>query len=260
MPFPLSRPLVFLDLETTGPNIYSDRIIEIGLLKLYPDSRQESFSSLVNPGFPIPSAATAVHGLTDADVAQAPSMESLTDTVRQFIQDADLAGFNIRKFDLPMLCEEFLRCGKELQLQGVRVVDCQTIFHKMEERTLRAALRFYCQEEAQDAHRALADAQATRRVLEGQLRRYPELLADLDFLSEFSGGALPPDWEGKFEWGPDGEPWFAFGKYKGKSLREAFMQEPSYYYWMMEKDFLLSTKAMITAHFCRLYPHKKTTP
>lgn len=258
MKLQLFRPLVFLDLEATGSSIYTDRIVEIGLLKILPDGTRETFESLVNPGMAIPKESTAVHGITDEQVSDAPTFADLAEKVISFLENCDLSGFNILRYDLPLLMEELLRCGKKLSLEHVRVVDSMAIFHKMEERSLQAALRFYCRSEEPVAHRALADADASRRVLEGQLERYGELLPDLEFLSHFACGGLPPDWEGKFVWGLDGEPCFAFGKYKGKTLREAFLQEPSYYYWMMEKDFLLSTKAMITEWFYQLYPHKRT--
>lgn len=257
MKLQLYRPLVFLDLETTGPSIYTDRIVEIGLLKIFPDGTRETFESLVNPGMPIPPETTAIHGISDNDVAQAPPFERIADKVLAFLEGSDISGFNVLKFDLPILSEELLRYGKRLVLDETRVVDSMILFHKMEERNLQAALRFYCRSEEPVQHRALADASASLRVLEGQLEHYGALIPDIEFLAEFTTGKLPPDWEGKFVWGLDGEPYFAFGKYKGKSLREAFLQEPSYYYWMMEKDFLLSTKAMITEKFYQLYPHKK---
>ncbi|MCS6981396.1 MAG: hypothetical protein NZM65_04285 [Flavobacteriales bacterium] len=153
-----------------------------------------------------------------------------------------------------------MRSGIHWEMGGVRIVDSMMIFHKMEERTLGAALQFYCGEEQRQPHRALADAEAAGRVLEAQLKKYPHLLCEVDFLAEFSTVILPPDWEGKLEWGLDGEAYFRFGKHKGKSVRAAFLEEPSYYYWMMKKDFLLSTKEFITRIFYSLYSHKKPVP
>lgn len=182
----LTKPLAFFDLETTGLNISKDKIIEIAILKVYPDQREERYVKRINPGIPIPAESQAIHGISDADVKDCPTFDKLVHEISSFIGDADLAGYNSNKFDIPFLLEEFLRLGVELEMENRKFIDVQTIFHKMEQRTLGAAYRFYCQKEIEHAHSAEADIVATFEVLKAQLDRYPDLTNDVSYLSEFT--------------------------------------------------------------------------
>lgn len=242
----LDKPLAFFDLETTGTNIFKDRIVEIAIHKINPDGTEETFHSRVNPEMEIPYESSAVHGIFKKDIEDKPFFASIANDVIEFLKNADLSGYNALRFDIPVLLEEFHRCGIEFNMENRRFVDVQVIFHKMEERTLKAAYRFYCNKELTDAHSALADAQATAEVLQSQLEKYPQLINSVDFLHEFTNIRKNADWEGKFTLDNQGNPVFGFGKHKGKTVQQAFIDEPAYYRWMMEKDFLLSTKHMVT--------------
>lgn len=242
----LDKPLAFFDLETTGTNIFRDRIVEIAILKMNPDGTEETFHSRVNPEVEIPYEASAVHGIFAKDLEDKPRFAELASQIIEFLKDADLSGYNALRFDIPVLLEEFLRCGIDFDMNKRRFVDVQVIFHRMEERTLKAAYRFFCGKELTDAHSALADTKATAEVLEAQIERYPQLINSIDFLHEFTNIRKNADWEGKFTLDSQGNPVFTFGKHKGKTVQQAFIEEPGYYRWMMERDFLLSTKAMIT--------------
>lgn len=246
MKLKLKRPLVFLDLETTGVDAAKDRIVEISLVKVYPDGREEIKTRRINPGMPIPPESSAIHGITDEDVRDEPHFEQLAKSLASYIEGCDLAGYNSNKFDIPVLAEEFLRAGVEIDLKRCRFIDVQTIFHKMEQRTLVAAYRFYCSKELEGAHSAEADTLATYEVLKAQLDRYPDLENDVDFLSKFTDNNRCADYAGRILFDKDGVEVFGFGKYKGRPVAEVFRQEPGYYSWMMNGDFPKYTQKVIT--------------
>lgn len=242
----LTRPICFFDLETTGTNIATDRIVEIAILKVYPNGNKESKSWLVNPQVPIPPEASAIHGITDEQVAGEPSFRELAREISQMIHGCDLAGFNSNRFDIPLLAEELLRAGLDFDMKHTVAVDVQTIFHKMEKRTLEAAYQFYCGKELSEAHSALADTRATYEVLLSQLDHYPELENDVKFLAEFSTHSEFVDFAGFIRRDDSGEPVFGFGKHKGRSVTEVLEKEPGYFGWLLSADFPLYTKKVLT--------------
>lgn len=243
----LKNPLVFFDLETTGINISRDKIVEASFLKVYPNGKEEIRTYRINPEMHIPEESTAIHGITDEDVKDCPTFKQLAKTLADFLEGCDMAGFNSSRFDVPMLAEEFLRAGVEFDLSKRKFVDVQIIFHKKEQRTLEAAYRFYCDKELDNAHSAEADAVATYEVLKSQLERYPDLVNDINMLSkEFSSFNDNVDFAGRIVLNEKGVEVFNFGKHKGKAVAEVFKKEPSYYAWMMEGDFPLNTKQVIT--------------
>lgn len=243
----LKNPLVFFDLETTGINITRDRIIEISLLKVYPNGKEEIKSRLINPEMPIPPQATAIHGIKDEDVKDCPTFKQVAKSLAIILEGADIAGFNSSRFDVPMLSEEFLRAGIDFDFKKRKFIDVQIIFHRKEPRTLSAAYKFYCEKELVDAHSAEADTRATYEVLKGQLKRYEDLENDVDFLSkEFSSFNDNVDFAGRMIYDESGIEVFNFGKHKGKSVSDILKNEPSYYSWMMDGDFPLNTKQELT--------------
>lgn len=244
----LNRPLAFFDLETTGINIASDRIVEISILKIYPPdgSRKESKTLLVNPTIPIPPEVTAIHGISDLDVADAPTFKDLAKEIAEFFADSDLAGYNCNHFDIPLLAEEFLRAGIDFEMKDRKMVDVQTIFHRKEERTLSAAYRFYCGKELIKAHSAEADIGATHEVLEAQLDKYPDLKNEVDYLHNFTSRSRRVDFSGRFVYGKNSAVVFNFGKHTGKPAEDVFRREPQYYDWMMRGEFSLHTKKIAT--------------
>lgn len=247
MKLQLRRPICFVDLETTGVNVGSDRIVEISILKKNPDGSSELFTRRVNPEMPIPAESSAIHGITNNDVATAPTFEQLAPEIHSFIGDSDLAGYNSNKFDFPMLVEEFLRCKIDFDLRTRKMIDVQAVFHKMEQRTLQAAYKFYCEKELVNAHSAEADILATAEVLDAQLERYPDLTNDVDYLHEFTKPKFEPlDFAGRIVLNDKKQAVFNFGKHKGKTVEDVFRVEPSYYNWMMQGDFPLYTKKIIT--------------
>ena len=233
----LERPLAFFDLETTGTRIGRDRIVQIGIVRLLADGTRERFQTLIAPGIPIPAEATAVHGITDADVADAPSLEAMARTILDELAGCDLAGFNLLRFDIPFLAEELHRVGFDWDHASLRVVDVQRIYHRMEPRNLSAALRFYCGREHDDAHDALADVEATADVLLAQLERYPDhLQGTVDMLGELSGDReRSPDPAGKLRFDDAGNICLAFGKYQGWSLENIGRNDPGYLQWLLSK-------------------------
>ena len=247
----LKNPIVFFDLETTGTNINSDRIVEICYLKVYPNGNEETKTMRINPEMHIPEEASAVHGIYDADVAECPTFKEVARNIANDIEGCDLAGFNSNRFDIPVLAEEFLRADVDIDMSRRKFVDVQVIFHKMEQRTLSAAYKFYCGKDLADAHSAEADTLATYEVLKAQLDRYEELQNDVAALAEFSTRAESADFAGRILYNEKGEEVFGFGKYKGRSVAEVFRVEPSYYSWMMNGDFPLYTKKIITEIRCR---------
>ena len=243
----LHRPLCFFDLETTGVNVVTDRIVEIAILKLLPNGNKESKTWLVNPGMPIPKGASDVHGITDDKVADAPLFKQLSGEIHHYIKDCDLAGFNSDRFDIPLLAEEFMRAEVDFDLNRHKTIDVQTIFHKMEKRTLGAALKFYCDKELINAHSAMADTEATCEVLLAQLERYDELENNTAFLSAFSSHKRTVDVAGFIVYNEHDEPAFSFGKHKGKTVNEILEKEPGYFGWILNADFPLYTKKVLTA-------------
>ena len=242
----LKRPLVFFDLETTGVDTAKDRIVEISMVKVMPDGEEIVRTRLINPQMHIPEDATAVHGITDEDVKDQPTFAQIAKSLSQFIEGCDFGGFNSNRFDLPMLVEEFLRAGVDVDFKKRKFIDVQNIFHKMEQRTLVAAYKFYCNKDLTDAHSAEADTRATYEVLKAQLDRYSELQNDVAALAEFSSRGETVDYAGRIVYNDKGEEVFNFGKYKGVKVSEVFQREPSYYDWMMNGDFPLYTKKVIT--------------
>lgn len=242
----LKRPIIFFDLETTGVDTARDRIVEISMVKVMPDGEEIVKTRRLNPGMPIPAEATAIHGITDDDVKECPHFAQVARSLAQFVEGCDFGGFNSNRFDLPMLVEEFLRAGVDVDFKRRRFIDVQNIFHKKEQRTLVAAYKFYCDRDLDDAHSAEADTRATYEVLQAQLDRYPDLENDIDALAEFSSRGETADYAGRIGYDDKGVEIFTFGKYKGRSVAEIFSIEPSYYSWMMNGDFPLYTKKVIT--------------
>lgn len=243
----LRKPLVILDLETTGVSIASDRIVEISAMKVGPGVEEEWLTMRLNPGIPISPEATRIHGITDADVANEPHFKDVAKRIASFLEGCDLAGFNSMKFDIPVLCEEFLRVNVDFNPARHRYVDVQVIFHKKEQRTLSAAYKFYCERELENAHSARADAAATYEILKAQLDRYPDLENDIEKLSSFSAFNNNADLAGRIVFNEQSIEVFNFGKHKGKPVEQVFREEPSYYSWMMNGDFPLNTKQVLTA-------------
>ena len=242
----LANPLVFFDLETTGVNICKDRIVEISYLKISPNGKEERKTRRINPEIPIPLEATAIHGITDEDVKDCPTFKEIAKSLASQIEGCDLAGFNSNRFDIPLLAEEFLRANVNIDLSKRKFIDVQTIFHKMEQRTLQAAYKFYCDKELDDAHSAEADTKATYEVLKAQLDRYPDLKNDMKFLSEYSSFTNNVDFAGRMIYNDKGEEMINFGKYKGRLVTEVLQLDPSYYAWIIGGDFPLNTKQKLT--------------
>ncbi|MBD5232502.1 MAG: 3'-5' exonuclease [Bacteroidales bacterium] len=251
----LTRPIIFFDLETTGVNINYDRIVEISCVKVYPDGREVTWTKRLNPGMHIPEAASAVHHITDEDVKDAPHFADVAPMLMKTFEGCDIAGFNSNKFDIPVLMAEFGRVGMNFSLLGRNLVDVQTIYHRLEQRTLSAAYRFYCGKNLEDAHSALADTMATYEVLKAQLERYEETEEfgnDMAKLARFSvqGGNI--DLAGRFSRSQQGDVIFNFGKYKGQKVADVLRREPGYYAWMMQGDFPKDTKDVLTSVYVKL--------
>lgn len=243
----LKNPIVFFDLETTGTNINSDRIVEICYLKVYPNGNEESKTMRINPEMHIPEASTAVHGIHDEDVADCPTFKQVAKELARSFEGADIAGFNSNRFDVPVLVEEFLRAGIDIDLSRRKFIDVQVIYHKLEQRTLSAAYKFYCGKNLEDAHTAEADTRATYEVLKAQLDRYPDVLQnDIAFLSEYSTYSKNVDFAGRIVYDDNGVEVFNFGKYKGMPVAEVLKRDTGYFGWMMNGDFTLNTKNVLT--------------
>lgn len=241
----LKRPIAFFDLETTGTDLVNDRIVEIAIVKIFPNGSRQSLQSLVNPEMPIPPSASEVHGIYDHHVAQAPTFKTLVPQLLEFLNDCDLAGYNCNKFDLPVLTEEFYRAGVDIDFKKRKLIDVQQIFFKKEARTLSAALEFYCNKTLENAHSALADVEATIEVLDAQLERYKDLEPDVDALHQFTGGGDMVDFANRLVRDKNGTICFNFGKYKGKSVEEVFRREPQYLDWIVSSDFARDTKKIV---------------
>src|SRR6056297_193637 len=246
MELKLTRPICFFDLETTGTNVAKDRIVEIAVLKVFPNGNKESKTWLVNPEMQIPDEVNAIHGISNEKVANEPTFKELSKEIYKIIKDADLGGFNSDRFDIPLLAEELLRADIDFDMKNTVSVDVQTIFHKMEKRTLAAAYKFYCDKDLTDAHSAAADTNATYEVLLSQLDRYPELENNIKKLAEFSRRKQSVDFAGFIALDEDGEEIFSFGKHKGKKVHNVLDKEPGYFGWMLNADFPLYTKKILT--------------
>ena len=247
MELKLTRPICFFDLETTGIEVAKDRIVEISIFKLYPNGNKESKTWLVNPTIPIPAATTAVHGITNEKVEGEPTFKELASQIHNMIKDSDLAGFNSDRFDIPLLAEELLRAEVDFDMKNRVSVDVQTIFHKKEERTLSAALKFYCGKALENAHSAEADTMATYEILKAQLDRYEDLENDMKSLAEFTTRKKSVDFAGFIAINSDGKEIFTFGKNKGQLVEDVLEKEPGYYGWIQGADFPLYTKKVLTA-------------
>ena len=247
----LNKPIVFFDLETTGIDVAKDHIVELCYIKIYPCGNEKSESMRIRPvdafgnTVHIPEQASAVHGIYDDDVKDCPTFKNIANDLLNILQDSDLAGYNSNHFDIPLLVEEFLRIGINLDLSNSKFVDVCVIFKKMEQRTLSAAYKFYCKKDLENAHSALADTRATVDVLEAQLDVYPELVNDIQSLSEFSSNHNQLDFAGKVIKNDKGQAIFNFGKYRGQVVKEVFDKDPGYYTWIMQGDFTLNTKQVI---------------
>jgi len=242
----ISKPICFFDLETTGINISLDRIVEISILKVFPNGNKESKTWLVNPGILIPLEVSNIHGITNDTVKNKPSFKSIASDVKSMLQNCDLAGFNSNKFDIPLLAEELLRSDIDFSLENISTVDVQNIFHKMEQRTLSAAYKFYCGKSLENAHSSKADTLATFEVLESQIQKYPDLQNDIKFLSEFSTRGKNVDLAGFIKYNEDDIPCFSFGKHKGKTVDYILKNEPGYFGWLLNADFPMYTKKVLT--------------
>ncbi|MFT5216458.1 MAG: DNA polymerase-3 subunit epsilon [Glaciecola sp.] len=252
----LNKPICFFDLETTGINISQDRIVEISILKVFPNGTEESKTWLVNPEMEIPKEVIAIHGITNEKVANEPTFKELAKDVYNMIKDSDLGGFNSNRFDIPLLAEEMLRAEVDFDMKNCVSVDVQTIFHKMEQRTLSAAYKFYCDEILEGAHGAEADTKATYEVLKAQLDKYDTLENDTSFLAEFSSRKKFADLAGFITYNKNKEECFSFGKHKGKLVTEVLEKEPGYFGWLLNADFPLYTKKVLTAIKLRQFNNK----
>jgi DNA polymerase III subunit epsilon len=247
MKLKLKNPLIFFDLETTGIDVVNDRIVEISYLKIFPDGREEVKTMRINPTIPIDPKATEIHGISNEDVKDAPTFTEVAQSVANVFEGSDIAGFNSNKFDLPLLAEEFLRSEIDFDLKKRKFIDVQVIFHKLEQRTLSAAYKFYCEKDLENAHSAEADTRATYEILEAQLDKYKELENDVDQLSKFSAHNRNVDFVGRIIYDDNNVEVINFGKYKGIPVEEVLEKDPGYYGWIMNSDFPLYTKRVLTA-------------
>jgi len=245
MKLQLTRPIAFIDLETTGIHISADRIIEIAIVKISPDGAQQVKRKFINPQMPIPPGSTEIHGITDEMVKDAPTFKQVSNEIKQFLENCDMGGYNSNRFDVPMLIEEFLRVGIEFSIDGRKLVDVQKVFHMMEQRTLSAAYKFYCQKILEGAHSAEVDATATWEVLEAQVERYPQIGNTVESIVKFTGEDDIVDFARRFV-KEKGIEIFNFGKHKGKPVTQVLKEEPQYYDWMMKGDFAMNTKQKLT--------------
>jgi len=245
MKLQLTKPIAFIDLETTGINISTERIVEIAIVKISPDGTQQIKRKLINPQMPIPKASSDIHGITDEMVKDAPTFKQAANEIKQFLDNCDLGGYNSNRFDIPMLIEEFLRSGLEFTLEGKKLLDVQKVFHMMEQRTLGAAYKFYCNKSLENAHSAEVDATATWEVLEAQVERYPQIGNTVETIVKFTGEDDIVDFARRFV-KDNGIEIFNFGKHKGKPVTQVLKEEPQYYDWMMKGDFPMNTKQKLT--------------
>jgi len=259
MKLKLTKPVAFFDLETTGLSVSKDRIVEIGIIKVNPDQSEESLTMKLNPEMKISQESIDIHGISDEDIKDCPTFKDTAEKIKTFIGDADLAGYNSNKFDIPMLLEEFSRVNVEFDMKNRKCVDVQNIFHKKEQRTLAAAYKFYCNKEIENAHSAEADIIATYEVLKSQLDKYDDLENDISFLAEFSQNNKNKllDFAGRLAINKKGEPIYNFGKHKDKTIKDVFIKEPSYHAWMLNNDFPFYTKQVLKEVIDKLKIEKK---
>ena len=250
MKLQLKKPVAFFDLETTGTNISTDRIVEIAIVKIAADCTKTVKRKLINPLMPIPAGASAIHGITDDMVKDAPTFKEAANELKQFMDGCDIGGYNSNRFDIPLLVEEFLRSGIEFSVDGRKLIDVQRVFHLMEQRTLTAAYKFYCGKELEGAHGAEADAHATWEVLVAQVERYPDIGFDIEAICKFCGEDEIVDFARRFIL-DKGVEVFNFGKHKGRPVMEVLKNEPSYYDWMMKGDFAMHTKQKLSEIYNR---------
>ncbi|MBE7652358.1 3'-5' exonuclease [Tenacibaculum finnmarkense genomovar finnmarkense] len=253
----LTKPIIFFDLETTGINIAKDRVVEIAILKVFPNGNKESKTWLVNPEMPIPEASTEIHGITNEKVANEPTFKALSVGINQMIEGCDLAGFNSNRFDIPVLAEELMRAGIDFDMTDRKAVDVQVIFHKKEQRTLSAGYQFYCGQELVGAHGAEADTNATYEILLAQLDKYDDIENTVDALSEYSTHGKRADFAGFILINDKDQEIFSFGKYKGRTVEEVFKENPGYNSWIQNADFPLYTKKVLREIKARMVVPKK---
>jgi len=242
----LHKPICFFDLETTGINVATDRIVEISVLKVFPNGNKESKTLRVNPGIPISAEATSVHGITNEDVVNEPSFKEIAPQIWEMMKDSDIAGYNSNRFDVPLLAEEFLRNEIDFDMDKHRFVDVQVIFFKKEPRDLSAAYKFYCDKTLENAHSAAADVEATYEIFKAQIKRYGDLENDIKFLSEYTSQRKTADLAGMIGINDKGQEVFNFGKYKGQAVVEVFEKDMGYYGWIQNADFPFYTKKVLT--------------
>lgn len=254
----LEKPIVFFDLETTGVNIGHDRIVEISILKVFPNGNKESKTWLVNPEIEIPKEASDIHGITNEKVVTEPTFKELAKKVNKMIMGCDLAGFNSNRFDIPLLAEELMRAGIDFDMNNRKAIDVQVIFHKKEQRTLSAGYQFYCGKELEGAHGAEADTNATFEILLAQLDKYDDLGNTVDALSEYSTHGKRADFAGFILMNDENQEIFSFGKYKGRTVEEVLKENPGYYNWIQNADFPLYTKKVLKQIKERLSAPKNT--
>jgi len=247
MKLKLNRPIVFFDLETTGINVAKDRIVEIAILKVFPNGNTEGKKWLVNPEMEIPKASSDIHGITNEMVVTQPTFKELANQITELIKDCDLAGYNSNRFDIPLLAEEMLRAGVNFNMENRVAIDVQVVFHKKEQRTLSAAYQFYCNKDLKDAHSAMADTTATYEVLKSQLDKYQDLENDVAFLSQFSQQKKNVDFAGFISYDENEEEIFSFGKYKGRKVADVLKENSGYFGWIQNADFPLYTKKVLAS-------------
>lgn len=253
----LNKPIVFFDLETTGINIAKDKIIEISMVKIYPNGKENVKTIRLNPEIPIPTSSIAIHGITDEDVKDCPTFKKVANDIYEIFNGCDIAGYNSNKFDLPLLVEEFLRAGIDIDLSNSKLIDVQTIFHKKEQRTLSAAYKFYCGKDLNNAHSAEADTKATYEVLKSQLDKYDDLINDMDFLSNFSKNSKTVDFAGTLVYDDNSNIIVNFGKYKNSNVNDVFRINPNYVDWILKSDFPLDTKRHFSILFDKYSKNKE---
>lgn len=254
----IKKPIIFFDLETTGVQIASDRIVEISILKIFPNGNKESKTWLVNPTIPIPKETTDIHGISDEKIANEPTFKELAPEIAEMMHNCDLAGYNSNKFDIPLIAEEFLRAGINFNMNNRKSIDVQNIFHKLEQRTLVAAYQFYCGKDLKNAHSAEEDTIATYEVLLAQLEKYKELENNIDFLAKFSErGGKSADMAGFIKFNEQGEEILSFGKYRNITLKKIWEENPGYFSWINQADFPLYTKNIMNNFAAKMKLQKK---
>ena len=255
MQLKVKRPIIIFDIEATGVNVQQDRIVDICAIKIFPDGHQDVKKRLVNPEIPIPKEASEIHGITDADIADAPAFSSIAKEIDAILSGCELGGYNAARFDIPLLVAEMERAGVHFDLSDRKIIDAQRIFHQREPRDLTAALKFYCNETHHDAHTSLGDVMATIRVLEGQYERYPDLPEDIEKLHDYCNPRHPHwvDQQGRIRW-VNGEAAINFGKNQGRLLRNLIETDSGFLHWILQNDFPIDTKQVIRDAMKGVFP------